>query len=254
MDLTILGAASHYPKPGAPCSGALLEHDGAAVLVDAGPGTLAELQRHRSPVDLDAVWISHLHADHTADLLPLYYALRFGDLPERPPLPVLGPPELRSRLVAFLGGGAESGIDRAFAFASLADGQSRRIGSLQLSWRAVDHDVPAWALRAEAEGAAVVVTGDAAPCAALEELAAGCDLLLAEAGAEHEEAPPAHLTPEQAGGLAAAARARRLVLTHLALALDPADAARRAASRFGGSVEVAVSGTRLSVVVPTVEA
>ncbi|WP_348789675.1 MBL fold metallo-hydrolase [Leifsonia sp. NPDC080035] len=254
MELTILGAASHYPKPGAPCSGALLEHDGTAVLVDAGPGTLAELQRYRSPADLDAIWISHVHADHTADLLPLYYALRFGDLPERPPVPVLGPPDLRKRLVAFLGGGAEDGIDAAFAFTSLADRDARRIGAIDLTWRAVDHDVPAWALRAEAGAASIVVTGDAAPCTALQELAAGCDLLLAEAGAEREDAHPAHLTPEQAGALADTADASRLVLTHLALTLDPADAARRAATRYDGPVEVAVSGARVSVGLPTVEA
>ncbi|MEY9952020.1 MBL fold metallo-hydrolase [Leifsonia sp. EB34] len=255
MRLTILGTASHYPTPATPCSGYLLEH-GAAVWIDAGPGTLTELQRHRSPASLDAVWVSHAHADHTADLLPLFYALAFGDLPARPPLPVLGPPDLRSRLVGFLGARAAGDLDRVFAFESLADPRGRRVGDLDLAWEAVEHDVPAWALRARAGGASLLFTGDAAPSPGLTAFADGSDLVLAEAGADRPDG--SHLTPEDAGALAADARAGRLLLTHLALGLHPTEAVERASTRFGGPVAAArpgdvVSVGPVSVAVPTVE-
>lgn len=256
MRLTVLGTASHYPTPASPCSGYLLEHGATSVWVDAGPGTLAELQRHSDLTGLDAVWISHAHADHTADLLPLYYALAFGDLPAREPLPVFGPPDLRDRLLGFFGAGAARDLDRVFAFQSLADRAGAVIGGLRLAWEPVEHDVPAWALRAQAGGASLLYTGDAVLSPGLAAFAAGCDVLLAEAGADRADG--SHLTPEDAGTLATRARAGRLLLTHLALGLEPADAIARASTHFGGPVTAARSGDvvsvgPVSVAVPTVE-
>ncbi|GAA1111897.1 hypothetical protein ACFQXA_24170 [Nocardiopsis composta] len=66
MELTVLGSASPYARPGNPCSGYLVRHGGTALW-------------------LDAIWLSHLHADHAADLLTAYYALLYADL--EPPGP-----------------------------------------------------------------------------------------------------------------------------------------------------------------------
>jgi ribonuclease BN (tRNA processing enzyme) len=256
MRLTTLGVSSHYPHPGAPCTGMLLEHDGAAVWVDAGPGTFAELQRHIRPADVSAVWVSHGHADHAADLLPAFYAYRYGDAPVPRPVPVLAPADVPGRLAGFLGPRSPAELDRVFAFEPLVDGGMWAVGTLRLRWSAVLHDVEAFALRAEAGGASLVYTGDSAPCDALVELARGCDVLVSEAGTD-ARAPgetPVHLTPEEAGELAARAGAGRLILTHLALGLSAADAVRRASARFDGPVEAAVaSGAPMSVVLPTVD-
>ena len=92
MKLTILGTATPYPRPDNPCSGYLVQHGDTSIWVDAGTGTLAELQRHITLDRLDAIWISHAHADHSADLLTAYYALRFSDLTLTRPLPLIGPP------------------------------------------------------------------------------------------------------------------------------------------------------------------
>ena len=71
MKLTILGTATPYPRPDNPCSGYLVQHGITSIWMDAGTGTLAELQRH-IPLDrLDAIWISHAHADHCRWSAPL---------------------------------------------------------------------------------------------------------------------------------------------------------------------------------------
>jgi len=257
MRLTTLGVSSHYPVPGAPCAGMLLEHGGVSVWVDAGPGTLAELQRHVALADLSAVWISHGHADHAADLLPAFYAYRYGDIPAPAAVPLLAPEDVRGRLIGFLGPASGSELDRVFAFDPLTDGAGRELGGMNLRWVAVRHDVPAFALWAEAGGASLVYSGDSGPCTALEELARGCDLLVSEAGTDRREPgeAPVHLTPEEAGELAQRAGARRLLLTHLALGVDAAEAVHRASARFDGPVEAAVvSGSPMSVVLPTVDA
>lgn len=81
LQFTVLGCATPYPSVDNPCSGYLVSGGGARVWVDAGSGTLAQLQRHVRLDELDAIWISPLHADHSADLLTAYYGALYADIP-----------------------------------------------------------------------------------------------------------------------------------------------------------------------------
>lgn len=240
LRLTVLGSATPYPRADNPCSGYLVSAGGTRVWVDAGSGTLGPLQRYVGLGELDAVWISHLHADHSADLLTAYYGLLFADVRRAAPLPLFGPPGIADRLAGFLtNGAARSPVESAFAVRELSDGHRARVGALTLTSRAVAHGMPAFALRVEAGGRALVYSGDTAPCPALTALAEGCDLLLCEA----ESARPArdgaghvHHTPEEAGTTAAAARAARLVVTHVGRDLTPDEAVARASAHYDGPV------------------
>lgn len=69
LTLTVLGAGAPYAQPDRSCSGYLLRAGHHSLWVDAGPGTLAALQRFVTLESLSAVWLSHLHAGHAADLL-----------------------------------------------------------------------------------------------------------------------------------------------------------------------------------------
>jgi ribonuclease BN (tRNA processing enzyme) len=89
--------------------------------VDAGGGTLAELQRHGSLADLDAVWISHLHPDHCTDLPLAYHALAFGDARGGRRLPVFGPTGWSRRMDAFVD--RPGAMARVFEVAELSDGE-----------------------------------------------------------------------------------------------------------------------------------
>ncbi|WP_158841552.1 MBL fold metallo-hydrolase [Saccharothrix deserti] len=220
--LTVLGTATPYPRPGNPCSGYLLRSEHTAVWVDAGPGTLAELQRHHRPDLLDAVWISHSHADHAADLLPYYYALLFAGQRPHAPVPLYGPPGLAARLETFLAGASSNPAAAAFVVHELHDGHRAEVGDLTLTSHAVDHGLPAFGLRAVHDDAVFAYSGDTGPCPALDDLAGGADLFLCEA----DGAGPYHCSPEDAA--AAAKGAGRLLLTHIGHALTTAEAAERA--------------------------
>ncbi|WP_308116547.1 nucleoside hydrolase [Leifsonia poae] len=249
MKVTTLGSATPYPRPDNGCSGYLVEAEGTALWVDAGPGTLAELQRHVPLRGVDGIWISHTHADHSSDLLTAFYAFRFGDLPPGPPVPLFAPPALRERLVAFLGGSAREGIDRAFRFVELAAADSARLGALDLRWRGVDHDVPGFALRVDSPAGSLVYSGDSAPCADLDQLAEGCDVLLCEAGVDARQPGehPAHHTPEEAGATATRSGAHALVVTHIALGVTEEEAESRARTAFAGPVSAARPGVAFTV-------
>ncbi|WP_431278975.1 MBL fold metallo-hydrolase [Leifsonia poae] len=249
MRVTTLGSSTHYPRPGNACSGYLVQSGDTSIWVDAGAGTLAELQRHVQLEDIDAIWISHTHADHTSDLLTAYYAYRFGDVLPGAPIPLFAPHGLRERMVAFLGGSAETGLDLVFGFADLGatpGGGSAQVGDLTLSWREVDHDVPGYALRVDtADDGSFAFSGDTGPCEALDELASGCDALLCEAGIDAQERGehPVHQTPEEAGATATRAGVGRLIVTHTALGLSGEAAAARAQQHYDGPVELARPGS-----------
>ncbi|MDX3228229.1 MBL fold metallo-hydrolase [Streptomyces sp. ME19-01-6] len=250
LRLTVLGCATPYPSVDNPCSGYLVSSGNTRVWVDAGTGTLGPLQRHTRLDELDAIWISHLHADHSADLLTAYYGLLFADIRLTAPIPLYGPPGIADRLAGFLTNSPNrSPVESAFAVTELHDGHEVTVGPMKLTSRAVAHGIPAFALRVEAGGRALVYSGDTAPCAALTDLAEGCDTLLCEAESAYApaEGEQVHHTPEETGDTADAARAGRLIVTHVGRFLTPQEAVARAAARFDGPVEYAAPGATFEI-------
>ncbi|KAA2261597.1 MBL fold metallo-hydrolase [Solihabitans fulvus] len=244
LTITILGTASPYPRPDRPCSGYLLRAGDTTVWLDAGPGSLANLLRHTRLERLSAIWLSHLHADHTADLISAYYALAFADLTVPAPIPVFAPPGLGERLAGFFGRQDPSFLAGVFDIRDLHDGHRVEFDGLALTSRAVRHDVEAYGLHARHRDATLVYSGDSGPCAELDELADGADVLLCEADYPSPPAgePQVHHTPEDAGALARRAGVGRLIVTHLGPALEPEDAATRAGAVFGGPTCAAREG------------
>ena len=224
MKVTVLGTSSPYPRPGDPCSSFLLDSGEARIWVDTGAGTLGALLGYCRLEDLDAVWVSHTHADHFSDLAVTYYALLYAGI-SRATLPVFGPPGWAERLRAFLTHTAgPSPIERAFSVHELADGLTAVMGGAELVAVEMRHDAQCFGMRASSHGRLVAYTGDTGPGPELARLGAGADLLVSEAGygLATDEDEPVHLTAAQAGAAAAASGAKQLLLTHLGDADVPA--------------------------------
>jgi ribonuclease BN (tRNA processing enzyme) len=241
VQLRILGSAGGWPGPGRPCSGYLLEAAGRRVWVDAGSGTLVELLRHSTLTELDAIWISHLHPDHCADLPMAWHTLAYGPRRDRP-LPLLAPSTVASTITGMLDEGA--GLSMVFDVVELADGMTIPLGDLTLQAIAMRHSMETYGLRAGCDGRIVSYTADSAPCDAVNDLARDADLFLCEAFLSLSDPLPFRsvMRPEDAGRAAAAGSARLLVLTHLHPQADPAAAVARAATQFPGPIEVAEPG------------
>jgi ribonuclease BN (tRNA processing enzyme) len=195
----VLGCDTPFPQPGRPCSGYLLQAAGKSVGVDAGSGTLAELQRHADLADIDAIWISHMHPDHWVDLLAAWNAyINDSSLP-RPQ--VFGPPGWTDRLDAAIGQSDASA--NAFAATELHDRAEFAFGPITLRAYEMHHSVPTFGLRAEHAGRVVAYSADTGPCDALVELGRDAHLLVIETGtADPQEF---HCTPEEAADSAISA-------------------------------------------------
>lgn len=262
MRLTVLGCSGSGPGPDSPASGYLVEAGGAHVTLDLGNGSFGALQRHLDPWRLDAALFSHLHADHCSDFAPLVVWRRYHPFPpagarERR-LPVHGPADAHERLAAAYAVSAaelaETDLTDSFAFAPVTDGSVAEVAGVTVRARVVDHPCDAYAMRLEHGGRSLVYSGDTGPCAGLVELSRDADLLLCEAtwphvvpGAWAEPPPGVHLSGRQAGEHAAAAGAKRLVLTHVPVWFDGAALVAEAREVYDGPVELATPGASWDV-------
>jgi ribonuclease BN (tRNA processing enzyme) len=242
---TTLGSAP-YPRPDEPCSGYLLQGDGANVLVDVGGGVLAALQNYINLDDLHAVWISHLHADHFADMPLLYYAWAYSQTSMRK-IPVLGPAGWAKRVEDFVKSASAHHMSDIFQVVELKDRGIAEIGKLKIQARAVEHGVPAFGLTARLGDSSLAYTGDSGPCDNLVALAEGVRVLVSEVGTDAIEIPSVHCSPEDAGITAQHAGVRRLILTHLSPNLSEEEAIERAAEQYRGPIEVARPGASIDV-------
>ena len=85
VKVTVLGCSGSVPGPDSPASGYLIEADDYRLVLDLGHGAFGALQRYVRPADVDAIVVTHLHADHCIDLTAYIVALRYGG--ERLPRP-----------------------------------------------------------------------------------------------------------------------------------------------------------------------
>jgi ribonuclease BN (tRNA processing enzyme) len=249
FSMTVLGCGTPYPRPDIACSGYLVRADDVEVWVDAGPGTLANLQRHTRLDKLAAIWLSHLHIDHCNDLLPTYYALAYGGEAPPTPIPVFGPPGWVARMEGFLNSGRPDPMRLVFQPYELVDGHTVEFGGLELTSIAVEHGVPAFGLRASYDGATVGYSGDSGPCAGLDAVARDVDLFCCESGTATapNNSPQWHSRPEDAAQAALRSNAARLMLTHVGLELTPAEAAARAGRELGADVGFLTDGDIITI-------
>jgi ribonuclease BN (tRNA processing enzyme) len=252
MKVTVLGCSGSVPGPDSPASGYLVEAEGYKLLVDLGNGAFGALQRYANPDDIDAIIVTHLHADHCIDLTAYIVALRYGgagyrSLGPEGRIPLVGPSGTRDRLEAAYDPLARKlGLHELFGFSTPSTGE---LGPFGVSYAPMNHPTPTWAVRLTYNDRSFVYSADTGESAELVDLAQGADLFLCEAsfGPDDEYVPDLHLTGRQAGEHAAKAGVERLVVTHVPPWGSREVAANEAAEAFHGVVEMATPGAEFWV-------
>lgn len=234
MELTVLGCSGSYgaPTDGA-CSGYLVRDGATTIWMDCGNGSFVNLQRHVDPAELTAVVVTHEHPDHCVDLYGLHVLLRYGV--EREGLPVYAPEGAEDRLGALVQWG------NTFEWHAIADGVPATVHDLTLNFSRTDHPPPTYAVDiADPSGRRLVYTSDTGPGWSVNAFAPGAEVVLSEASYVHaDRRSPIHLSGHQAGEAARAARAERLVLTHLWPQVDRAQVIAEGSEAFGAPATLA---------------
>lgn len=249
MQLTVLGSAGSHTGPGRACSGYLVTADGTRLLLDCGNGSTAELQRHVAFDVIDAVVITHRHIDHCADLIGMFYALKFH--PEGPrALDLYAPPGVVAMLTGLLSEDSRMDFHSVFRCHELAPGDRVSVGPLALEAFHSVHPVPTVSLRIVDGDRTLVFSSDSAGGPELVTAARGADVFLCEATWQGDAAQwpeGIHLTAREAGAIATEAAVGRLLLTHVLGSADRQVSLEQAGETFRGALELAEDGTTYEV-------
>jgi ribonuclease BN (tRNA processing enzyme) len=259
MRLTVLGKSPSWQDADGACSGYLLEEEGTTVLLDCGNGVFSKLRRYRDYTKVDAVVISHLHADHFLDLVPFSYALTYAprqqptpvdrwpgtDTPARPKLHAPhGATAVFRRVVGAWGN--EDLIENAFEIEEFEPETVLAVGSLRFRFRHVPHFTETFAIDISSMngGGRITYGADCSPNEALVDFAQGTDLLIVEATLPRPERTGVrgHLTPQEAGEHARKANVKQVLLTHVSDELDELWVVNCAQRAFAGPISVAREG------------
>ena len=268
MRLKVLGCRAGMPADGEASSGYLVTTASTSVLLDCGPGVATAFSAVE-PAPLSGVVISHLHLDHCYDLLPVGKRLLAATTPypgdpgqraevaELTPIPLYVPAGGRSlldRLAALFPVTTmpllNQVFDLAFDVREYQPGDAFELGDCRITMHPLRHAAPNCGTRLDSSGGSLAYTGDTGMTDALLDLADHVDLLLAEATlATTDNGPHGHLSAEEAGQVAAAARAGQLVLTHFRSTDKAWLRARRADAllAFGGPVHLATPNSEFEV-------
>ncbi|WP_066582514.1 MBL fold metallo-hydrolase [Cellulomonas timonensis] len=257
MRLVVVGSAGSFPSADSAASAYLVQAEDAdgrtwTVLLDLGSGALGPLQAHTDPTALDLVGISHLHADHVADLVVLNVLRRYRPEGACAPVRLHGPPGTLERLAQMAGKDPATEVTGQFDFEPWQEGVPVTVGPLTIEPVAVHHPLPSFGMRVSGPSDAdptrtvtLAYTGDTDECPGLTTLADGVDLLLAEAAyieGRDDALRGVHLTGRRAGAAAAAGKAGRLVLTHLVSWNDPQATLAEARGEYDGPIDLARPG------------
>jgi ribonuclease BN (tRNA processing enzyme) len=213
MELTILGYMGGYPTKDVGTTSYLLTSGEYRLLIDAGSNALLTLEHHLDPLDLDAVILTHYHADHIADLGVLQYTFQLKEAAEG-----------KKKKILPIYGHAESDFFKLLDMPNVSEGiayqgeETLTVGPFRIQFMKTIHPVPCYAMRFEEinTGKVFVFGADSAYLPAFVPFVKEADLFLADTNLFNgNEGHPAHMTAAEVGSIAEAGEVKGLVLTHL---------------------------------------
>ena len=258
--IVLLGTGTPYPDPNASGPATAVVVGKRVFLFDAGAGVMRRMNAAGLPISgPEAVFITHLHSDHTLgypDLILTSWIMRRAS-----PLPVYGPHGLQRMTRHLIAAFAEDiqirtrGLEREVPGGyrvkvhEIKSGVVYERDGVRVTAFRVSHGSwkEAYAYRIDTPDRSIVISGDARPSEALVRAARGVDVLV------HEVYSPLHLAPEdrpggkywpqymrafhtsdvELGELAARAKPKLLVLTHI-IRMGSTDEELIAGVRAGG--------------------
>ncbi|MDR5657958.1 MBL fold metallo-hydrolase [Serpentinicella sp. ANB-PHB4] len=240
MKLTVLGCYGPYPKANGACSGYLLEDDNTKILIDCGSGVLSKLFSLCNDLNkLDAIFISHLHADHMSDLLVLKYAIGIGQM--------MG--KVKNSIQIYLPASPKDEYDKiqynsAFVRNIINESSKVQVKGIEVTFKKTNHPIECYAMSFVKDEKKFVYSGDTKKFNGLPDFVNGSDLFLCEASMLEKDRTETvyHLSAKQAAEVALEADIKRVLLTHLLPEIKQESLFNEARDIFPYIIEIAEEG------------
>ena len=246
IDITILGSGTCVPSLERSACSVMLRIGRSIIVIDTGTGTTRRLlQAGQSIFDITHVFYSHLHPDHSAELVPLLFSTRYPDVRQRKfPLTLVAGSGFKShykKLKAAYGHWIELPSEILSIIELNTEGSdSAHFTDFQVTSIPVEHNPESLAYRFSGpQGGSVVYSGDTDYSENLIQLARDADVLICEAALPDDMKVEGHLTPSQAGDIASRARVSKLVLTHFYPECDQTDIVSQCRKSYSGPLILA---------------
>lgn len=243
--VTILGSGTCVPSLERSACAAVACFDDTVFLFDIGPGTTRRLlEAGISVFDVTHIGISHLHPDHTGELVSFLFANKYpvGSLRQKP-LTLIGGTGLAAfyaQLKDIYGEWIDGAGKLEILEMSNTKTDEKTFSGFRLQTAPVCHRPESVAFRINHPGGqSLVYSGDTDYSENLIDLSQSADLLICEAALPDEHKVEGHLTPSLAGSIASRANAGRLVLTHLYPPCEGADMIGQCRRSYAGPVSLA---------------
>lgn len=249
-ELVILGSGTGVPSIRRASPGLVLLSQGAKVLIDSGSGILRRmLEIGVTYHDVDLLLYTHIHPDHTADLIPILFACKYADLPREKDLLCVGGPGFEryfNQLKKIYGRWIES---QSYHL-SIAEISPKPLlfRDFKIFSKPMAHTPESVGYRIElSDGKTVAVSGDTDYSRNIVDLAHDVDLLVLECSFPEGKKVEGHLTPSLAGTIALESHCKRLLLTHLYPVCDQVDIVKQCREVFGGEITLGEDLVRIGI-------
>ncbi len=160
MKITFFGSSHGYPEPGRKCSCAMIEIQDSRYFIDMGTNAIEGLVNRNYPLDsVKAIFITHMHSDHTGGLIPFLDVCSWKFKTVNPRVFLPGDTEqIREAMKNWM---ALTGVPmRHFDFYEVNEGVIFDDGNLCITAFKTKHTERSYAFLVEAEGKRVLFSGD----------------------------------------------------------------------------------------------
>lgn len=254
MKLTILGSGSFVSNLEHWGPGYLLEIGKKKILIDAGSGVQIQLLKLGIQLkDLDYIFITHFHNDHTSDLFSINFRYRF--------LKKYIKPELKKKLIIFGPKDMEKFLEKLHNTYGLKEiykvkavigrniSKNMKFPGFTVKSFQVEHmkGVECYAYRFKAEGKIITFSGDTVKCSGIEKACKNADLLIADSSISKNQKNPFHWDTYEIGKVCTKQNVKKVILTHLLPQGLKYDLVSEVKEKFNGEVVLAKDLMKLKI-------
>lgn len=251
FEFIVLGSGTAVPHKNRFGPGYALKIDDCYLLFDPSAGTLHRAVKYGIEFKkISHIFFSHLHPDHTGDLVPILFAIKNTEIDPAIRINITGPPKFLdffNSLKGVYGNWIDVSPDRAIISEILSGVLDEQEYSIM--WEYLFHTENSIGLRVihKESGKVWAYSGDTDYCKGIVNLVKNADVAVLECSFPDQFKVPGHLTPSLAGRIAKEGNVHHLVLSHFYPQCDEIDIIAQCRKEFSGKITVATDYLRISI-------